>query len=269
MPSDPAIRRPNMDLPLDDVEQQLCAQVVAQDASALGLLLQRWRPWLIGRVRRSLGPSQPAGRRPSDVVQEACVLALRFLPDFRGDNRHELRAWIASILQTAIMQTQRHSRAMKRADRQTIDMDEQQLELPTPRLSQLVSNRQGYRDVVAEITRLPKRQREVLYLRLLEERTLDEIATQLAESEQAVASLLKRGLATLRVRLDPHTPRIKRRAAGDLDAALQDYLRRSDRGLNPSPRAFLTEYAALASDLAPLLDWLHTVRLRLTESESR
>ena len=120
MPSDPAIRRPNMDHPLDDVEQQLCAQVVAQDASALGLLLQRWRPWLLGRVRRSLGPSQPAGRRPSDVVQEACVLALRFLPDFRGDNRHELRAWIASILQTAIMQTQRHSRAMKRADRQTI-----------------------------------------------------------------------------------------------------------------------------------------------------
>lgn len=266
MPSDNEMHRRDADMQPDDVELQLCTKVAQQDVAALGRLLQRWRPWLLGRVRRSLGIRQPAGRRPSDVVQEASVLALRFLSDFRGESRQELRAWLSAILQTAIMQTHRYSRAEKRADLQTTEIDEQ-LANPSLRLSQLVSNRQGYREVVAEITRLPVRQREVLYLRLLEERSLEEMAMQLHESEQAIASLLKRGLATLRMRIDPQKPRIKRRTEEELDIALQDYLRRVDLGQAPSVPAFLQEYPAIEHELAPLLGWLQDIRDRLADSE--
>ena len=174
----------------DDEEQKLCLRVRNQDGNALGSLLQRWRPWLLSRVRRSLRGNQPAGRRPSDVVQEACVLAVRFIGDFRGESQQELRAWIASILRTAIVNTQRQGRANMRADVQTTPLDAAQVTAAlSARVSQIVSDRQGYREVVAELSRLPARQRDALYLRLLEERSLSEIAERMEDTEQAAASL--------------------------------------------------------------------------------
>ena len=249
----------------DDVELALCDRVKQRDVEALGMLLQRWRPWLLARVRRNLGASQPAGRRPSDVVQEACVLALRFVGDFRGESRPELRAWLTSILHTAIAQTQRHGRANMRADARTTVLDDEPT-VSSPRLSQIVSSRQGYREVVAVIARLPPRQRDVLFWRLLEERSLAEIAERLDESEQAAASLIKRGLATLRGKLLPDRPQVRRQSATRVDAALLEYLRMSDRGQAPTHEEFLEQHADHASALAPVLDWLRDVRLRLSES---
>ena len=248
-----------------DVEQTLCLRVKQQDVRALGVLLQRWRPWLMGRVRRRLGSSQPAGRRPSDVVQEACVLALRFVGDFRGESCSELRAWLTSILQTAIAQTQRHAHAHRRSDAQTTVLDEE-LTASSPRVSQIVSSRQGYREVVAAIARLPIRQRDVLYWRLLEERSLAEIADRLNESEQAAASLIKRGLSTLRTKLRLDRPSVKKQSAARVDTALLEFLRLSDRGQAPTQEEFLQKHANCSPALAPILDWLRDVRLRLSES---
>lgn len=247
----------------DDVEQALTARVKAQDVEALGRLLQRWRPWMLRRVRRRVGSQQPAGRRPSDVVQEACVLALRFVGDFRGESRHELRAWLTSILHTALAQTQRYGQARRRADAQTAALDEAASQT-SARLSQIVSNRQGYREMVAAIARLPSRQRDALFWRLLEERSLAEIAVRLNESEQAAASLIKRGLATLRRKLAP--VQVKRQDAARIDAALLAYLRMSDRGQAPTREEFLGQHAKDAAALIPLLDWLHEVQRRLAET---
>lgn len=249
----------------DDVDLALCSRVRQRDVEALGILLQRWRPWLLARVRRGLGASQPAGRRPSDVVQEACVLALRFIGDFRGESRPELRAWLTSILHTAIAQTQRHGRANCRADGQTTVLEDDPTVL-SPRLSQVVSNRQDYREVVATIARLPLRQRDVLFWRLLEERSLTEIAERLDDSEQAAASLIKRGLANLRSKLWPDRPQVKRQSAARVDAALLEYLRMCDRGQTPANEKFLQRHAEHASALAPVLDWLSEVRQRLSET---
>ena len=265
MQSSSGVSSPVLSEVTDDVELALCDRVKQRDVEALGMLLQRWRPWLLGRVRRSLGTSQPAGRRPSDVVQEACVLALRFVGDFRGESRPELRAWLTSILHTAIAQTQRHGRASMRADARTTVLDEEPA-LASPRLSQIVSSRQGYREVVAAIARLPARQRDVLFWRLLEERSLAEIAERLGESEQAAASLIKRGLATLRGKLVPDRPQVKRQSAARVDVALLEYLRMSDRGQAPTRDQFLQQHAEEAPALAPLLDWLRDVRLRLSEA---
>lgn len=250
----------------DDEEQKLCLRVRNQDGNALGSLLQRWRPWLLSRVRRSLRGNQPAGRRPSDVVQEACVLAVRFIGDFRGESQQELRAWIASILRTAIVNTQRQGRANMRADVQTTPLDAAQVTAAlSARVSQIVSDRQGYREVVAELSRLPARQRDALYLRLLEERSLSEIAERMEDTEQAAASLIKRGLATLRERLDSERPQIKRRNAARVDVALLHYLRLSDRGQAPAIDAFLAANPDCAEDLAPMLEWLHRVHDQLAK----
>ena len=135
------------------------------------------------------------------------------------------------------------------------------------RVSQIVSDRQGYREVVAELSRLPARQRDALYLRLLEERSLSEIAEQMEDTEQTAASLIKRGLATLRERLDSERPQIKRRNAARVDVALLHYLRLSDRGQAPAIDAFLARKPGLREDLAPMLEWLHRVMISLRRSK--
>ena len=248
------------------LEQELLLRVKQQDVAALGTLLQRWRPWLLSRVRRDMGHSQPGGRRPSDLVQESCVLALRFLGDFRGDSRQELRGWLTKILHTAVEQAVRHSRANMRADARTTGLSEESAGTAL-RISQLVSNRQGYREVVAAVARLPLRQRDALYWRLLEGRSLAEIAERMKESEQVAASLIKRGLAGLRARLAPNEQPQKRARAERVDAALLDYLRLCDRGQTPVREDFLRQYADCEASLAPLIDWLQEVRQRLVDEE--
>ncbi|HMU40766.1 MAG TPA: sigma-70 family RNA polymerase sigma factor [Pseudomonadota bacterium] len=251
------------------MEQELCLRVRQHDVAALGILLERWRPWLLGQVRKVLRGSQPAGRRPSDVVQEACVLAIRFVGDFKGESMPELRAWLVCILRTAIIQTQRHGQAERRADTKTtcLEQDTHSPTARTVRLSQIVSARQDYREAVAAIARMPKRQREVLYLRLLEERSLSEIATMVEDTEQAVASLIKRGLVALRQKLEGKQPQVKRQSAARVDAALLEYLRMSDRGHEPKTEDFLRVHADCAALLAPVLAWLQSLQAELqTES---
>lgn len=248
----------------DDLEQALFQRVLEQDVDALGALLQRWRPWLMGRVRRDLGRSQPGGRRPSDLVQESCVLAVRFLSDFQGTSRQELRGWLTRILHTAVQQALRHSRADMRADTRTAPLSDDPV-LPNPRLSQLISAREGYRSAVVAIARLPARQRDVLYWRLLEERSLSEIAERIADTEQAAASLIKRGLAKLRARLQLDEKKTRPARAVQVDAALAEYLRLCDRGQPPVREEFLRRHPSCAASVASLLDWLHDFTQRIAD----
>ena len=190
------------------------------------------------------------------------MLALRFLADFHGSSRQELRGWLTKIVHTAILQALRHSRANLRADALTAPLDEESA-APTRRISQLVSSREGYRAVVVAIARLPPRQRDVLYWRLLEEHSLSEIAARLADTEQTAASLIKRGLAKLRARLQPEAPQRRRAQAAQVDAALAEYLRLCDRGQPPVDAEFLERYASCAASVAPIIDWLQHVRQRI------
>ena len=71
---------------------------------------------------------------------------------------------------------------------------------------------------------------------------------------------------TLRGKLLPDRPQVRRQSATRVDAALLEYLRMSDRGQAPTHEEFLEQHADHASALAPVLDWLRDVRLRLSES---
>lgn len=250
---------------LEDRERLLLQGVLRKDAASLGALLQRWRPWLLGRAKRDLGRNRPGGLGPSDCVQETCVLALRSIADFQGGTLPQLRGWLACILHNAVRDAGRKGRAGIRSEQRTGPLDGD-VASPARSLSQQVSTRQRYRMVVAELRHLPPRQRNALYLRLLEERSLSEIAAQLELSEQAAASLIKNGLAALRLRLQPEAPKVKRGSAVALDAAILAYLRLCDRGQEPARDEFLRLHPECAQALAPILDWLHEVRARLAEA---
>lgn len=256
--------RPTKEPP--EPEQQLVEQALEHGGDALGVLLQRWRPWLLARARRELGGEQPGGQRPSDLVQQTCVLALRFVATFQGRSRPELRGWLATILHHAILQVRRQSRADRRAELRTTQLSSELVSLKDS-ASRLLSARQRYREVVTALAHLPKRQRDALYLRLLEERSVTEIAAQLGVSEQSVASLLKRGLVELRERLCPPASKAKRTQAARVEAALLTYLRDCDRCQAPARDDFLRCHPECATDLAPLLDWLTEVRERLATTD--
>ena len=103
------------------------------------------------------------------------------------------------------------------------------------------------------------------FLRLLREHSLTEISAELGESEQAVASLIKRGLSRLRTQLLPAAARLRRVGSTRLDEAVLSYLRHSDLGTRPPLHTFIAEYPDCVATLAPLLTWLDETQAALTD----
>lgn len=236
------------------------------DKAALAALFLELRPVLLRAARWQLRGRQPGGRRPSDLAQEACVLALRGLAKFRGHTANELRTWLQQILRNAITQALRRSGAAKRSDQVTGPLGtEPGSSTPLPTTSALVAGRQGFRQIIAAMAKLPERQRQAIYLRLLREHSLAEISVTLGESEQAVASLIKRGLSRLRTQLLPAAPRLRRIGATRLDEAMLSYLRHADLGMRPPLTSLIAEYPDCAATLAPLITWLDETQAALAD----
>jgi RNA polymerase sigma-70 factor (ECF subfamily) len=235
------------------------------DRAALEQLFALLRPMLLRRAQRTLGARNAIGARPSDLVQETCVLALRGLAGFRGQTAAELRMWMLQILHNSTRQAVRHGRAGKRNEQ----LDSQlpaDLCSPAASPSAVVAGRQGYRRIVAAVSRLPARQRQAIYLRLLQERTLAEISLESGAPESAVASLIKRGLDRLRRELLPAATKQRAASAAQVDAGLLEYLRLCDLGSRPARAPFLQQHAPAAAALAPLLDWMDAVCAQLADS---
>lgn len=240
-------------------------QALAGDQRALAVLFLELRPVLLRAARWQLRGRQPGGRRPSDLAQEACVLALRGFAKFRGQTAKELRTWLQQILRNAITQALRRSTATKRSDQAT-DPLAAELRSSAPTASVLVAGRQGFRRIIVAMAKLPERQRQAIYLRLLREHSLSEISAILGESEQSVASLIKRGLSRLRTQLLPAAPRLRRIGATRLDEAVLSYLRHADLGTRPPLASLFAEYPDCAATLAPLLTWLDETQAALAHS---
>lgn len=239
-------------------------QALGGDRAALAALFLELRPVLLRAARSHLRGRQPGGRRPSDLAQEACVLALRGFAQFRGQTGIELRTWLQQILRNAIIQALRRSGATKRSDQAT-DPLAAEPRSSAPTASALIAGRQGFRRIIAAMAKLPERQRQAIYLRLLREHSLTEISAELGESEQAVASLIKRGLSRLRTQLLPAAARLRRVGSTRLDEAVLSYLRNSDLGTRPPLRTFVAEYPDCAATLAPLITWLDETQAALTD----
>lgn len=244
--------------PLDDTVRQ----ALGGDQAALAALFRSLRPVLLRAARFYLRGRQPGGRRPSDLAQEACVLALRGFVEFRGQTAIELRTWLQQILRNAITQALRQSGAAKRSDQAT-DSLAAEVRSPAPTPSALVAGRQGFRRIIAAMAKLPERQRQAIYLRLVREHSLAEISAILLDSEQAVASLIKRGLSRLRTLLTPQAPRLRRTGVTRLDEALLGYLRQADLGARPPLGAFVATYPDCAATLVPLCTWLDEIKAAL------
>src|SRR5437588_731510 len=77
---------------------QLLQQARGQDRSALGLLLERYRPYLNVLARVQIGRQLQGKVDPGDVVQEALLGAFRDFSHFRGTTEDQFRCWLREIL---------------------------------------------------------------------------------------------------------------------------------------------------------------------------
>lgn len=77
---------------------RLLEQARAGDARALGLLIDRYRKYLMKIAFEEGDTDLQAKAGDSDLVQNTCLQAIRGFPAFEGQTSDELRAWLRKIL---------------------------------------------------------------------------------------------------------------------------------------------------------------------------
>jgi RNA polymerase sigma-70 factor (ECF subfamily) len=182
------------------------------ERSALGSLLEHYRPYLLVLAQRYLDPRLQGRLDPADVVQVTFLEAQRDLESFRGEDIASMLAWLRNILRNNIASMHQHHLMTKKRSAHLeayskTSTDEGQVELVDLLPSETTSpSQRAMRDEVAaelaaSLMKLPDTQKEALRLRYLEGWSLKKISDHLQKSEMAVAGLLKRGLQGLRQEL--------------------------------------------------------------------
>jgi RNA polymerase sigma factor (sigma-70 family) len=156
--------------------------------------------WAWTALYRDVGPSvlrylrAHGAREPEDVMAEVFVLVVRNLASFDGGGR-EFQAWVFRIAHNRLVDEWRHEqrRPVESApDDALVDWS------PTGDSEQESMRRLADEQVLAVVNRLSRQQRDVLFLRMFAEFTIEETAAVLGKTPGAVKSLQSRALATIR-----------------------------------------------------------------------
>jgi RNA polymerase sigma-70 factor (ECF subfamily) len=174
--------------------------------------LDQYRSYLVLLARLHWNPRLQRKLDPSDVAQQALVQAWQKLQDFRGQSDGELRGWLRSILTRCLADCARDLNRAKRdlgrecsleavltdsSQRLEAWLDDQQSS-PEER----AQRNEQFVQLAEALEALPEAQQEAVTLFHLHDWSVAEIAQQMAKTPAAIGGLLKRGLKTLRVRLE-------------------------------------------------------------------
>ena len=144
-------------------------------------------------VRRTLAPEVGV-----DLLAETFAEAFEDRLAFRGSDERSARAWLYAIARHRLTdyfrqgQVERRALAQLGVDRRSLTDDEYD------RIEDLAATRKLRDQVAEELAALPLDQREALRLRLVEERSYDEVARSLGISEQTARARVSRALRALR-----------------------------------------------------------------------
>jgi RNA polymerase sigma factor (sigma-70 family) len=180
----------HMARPLDTLtDDQLVARVRLGDDDAYAAIVRRYRPALVGFAGKLLGDNASDAE---DVVQDALVRALAALR--ASDRAMVVRPWLYMIARNRAFDHLRTPAARHRADG-----DERLALVPNIEADPAirVEAREELERVVAEIGRLPERQRLALVRRELGGSTHAELAAELGTTVPATKSLILRARGTL------------------------------------------------------------------------
>lgn len=168
------------------------------DQSAIGGMLESYRPLLLAVANRSLSASLKAKVGASDLVQQTCEDAFVGITQVRAQNGDQFWRWLSSLLSKNVCDVQRRyvlsqKRALRREEKHGMLFDPSvenpaDLELIQAELMQQVN---------FAMERLPRAHQEILRMRFLESRSCEEIGQLVSRSEDAVRMMVGRSLKRL------------------------------------------------------------------------
>ncbi|MDX2132216.1 MAG: sigma-70 family RNA polymerase sigma factor [Planctomycetota bacterium] len=177
------------------------------DARAWEQLLAMANPsLLLIAIDRRIGPALAARVSPDDVLQETLLIAWNDRARFTRGGPRAFREWLLTIAEHRIMGLADHFGAAKRGGGaggvSLIESHDQAANTPasaTP--SRIAWHRERADALRLAFDALDEELREIVMLRIVEQRTLDEIAAHLGLSQSLVRRRLRRGAELLRYSL--------------------------------------------------------------------
>src|SRR5262249_12551172 len=103
----------------------LLEEVARGDRSALGRLLQRFRPRLQAFLGARLDPRMRSRLDPSDVVQEVQLEVTRRMDDFLNRSPMPFHLWVRKTAYERLLKLQRDHRRTRRAVEREVPLPEQ------------------------------------------------------------------------------------------------------------------------------------------------
>ena len=171
-------------------DTDLVAAVRAGDDRAFSEIVERYQERLLGFARRLL---HGTGHDAEDVVQDAFIRAYNALRA-TGNEMH-LRPWLYMIVRNRAMDD------LRRPARVAAELEDIEHFAPAASFdhdpAERAAERELLRDVVAEMQRLPERQRLALVMRELDGASHVEMSERLGTSIPATKSLLVRARTTV------------------------------------------------------------------------
>lgn len=190
-------------------QSSLLESARAGSDSALGKLLEQFRPDLRRQAQRQVDVRWQARADESDLAQLTLLTAMHAFAAFHGTNEEELAAWLGAILNQHLaamarqhLQTEKRS-VMREAPPAAPDGSQPGWQPPAAGLSPsgMVMQDEMQHRIEQALEILPWEQREAVRLRFLHDWTTEQIAQVLNKTERAVAGLIHRGLSRLKTLL--------------------------------------------------------------------
>ncbi len=166
-------------------DERLVALVRSGNSGAFDIIVDRYQARLLGFCRQMVGSTEDA----EDVLQEVFVNAHKAI---LADNREiNLRPWLYRIARNRSLN---HLRKPKAVAQESMDMVPMTTEGGT---AEKVHNREEFRQLLQDVTKLPETQRAALLLREIDALSYEEIAEAMDTTVPSVKSLLVRARISL------------------------------------------------------------------------
>src|ERR1700761_7219113 len=166
-------------------DEKLIAMCRAGNPGAFETIVDRYQGRLLGFCRQMLGSTEDA----EDVLQEVFVNAYKAMP--AHEREITPRPW---LYRTARNRCLNHLRKPSADAQESMDMVP---EVEAASTAEKVHNREEFRQIIADVNKLPETQRSALLLREMDALSYEEIADAMETTVPSVKSLLVRARISL------------------------------------------------------------------------
>ena len=185
---------------LNNSEEHLVRQSIAGDKVALGQLLLSYYDRLERHVVYQIPQDLRALVQSQDILQQTCVRAFSAIGAFQLTPKSSFYGWLRTIADNLVKDAAKHRRRERRASTPSEPSTNSQsyadlfarMALSSTTPSRTAVTRESVRCLQLALASLPQEYREVIRLRYLEGRSIEEIAATMGRSTNAIRGLCYR-----------------------------------------------------------------------------